>query len=71
MAPRNHEKTVLKNSLVDNFGRRYLWATDRSIHYLLLAKPSLFAGRQSPDEKEEEEEKEEKEKEAEQEQRHA
>ena len=30
VAPINHEKTVLKNSLVANFGRRYLWATDRS-----------------------------------------
>ena len=26
----DNEKTVLKNSLVDNFGRRYLWATDRN-----------------------------------------
>ena len=30
VVPINHEKTVLKNSLVANFGRRYLWATDRS-----------------------------------------
>ena len=29
VAPRKNEKTVLKNSLVDNFGQSYLWATDR------------------------------------------
>ena len=31
VAPIHDEQTVLKNSLVDNFGRRYLWATDRSL----------------------------------------
>ena len=30
VAPIHDEKTVLKNSLVANFGRWYLWATDRT-----------------------------------------
>ena len=40
-APRNDEKTVLKNSLVNNFGRRYLWATDR--RFLVSFRPLYLA----------------------------
>ena len=42
-APRNDgQKTKLKNSLVDNFGRRYLWATDRRCFPFLHVK-SMFS----------------------------